>query len=326
MLTAVPNLTSAWHAIVRVLTEPRVFIPAIVFAWFLTGRLRAKWKQYARERQVRNWPTVTATIEVPAVISVPLSEKHSTSTVSLTYFYRNPDLQMGEYTRGFRQKAKAKAWAAQFKGRTVLVHVNPEDLSDSVLLEKDLAGNDLVTYLPAVHETPNWQVMPQVLSPGMRALCAVAEIVGLSGLATSAVMLLVSIATHGKLNPHGFYLAAGYMFGLCALSVIAITTKLGSTEDGRWLLRSYKQWCPGWMRWSLNITGSVSVFAPLYHFFNLFRLLKDLENFLERQPWSHSLAPHVPFAAGCWIFFVTTAFLASILRSQEELRIVVTST
>jgi hypothetical protein len=29
----------------------------------------------------------------------------------------------------------------------------------------------------------------------------------------------------------------------------------------------------------------------------------------------------VPHAIGCWVFFVTTAFLAAIPRSQQELRI-----
>ena len=316
-------ICASWAGLssLRVLMEPRVFIPVLIVAWFLSGRLRSALKRRARERLVRNWPTITATIELPTVVTHSLGEKSAFYMAELTYFYRNPDLEMGEYKRRFNHMAQAKAWAGQFKGRTALVHVNPKDPSDSVLLESDLAGNDLVTHLPTVVDTPNWLIMPQVISPGMRALCAIAEIVGLAGLATSIVMLTVSIATHGKLNPHGFYWAAGLMFGWCGFSAASIGTYLGRTEDGRWLLKSYKQWCPGWMRWSLNLTGGITAFGPLLHLFNLFHLVQDLMHYLARQAWSRGLAPHVPYAAGCWIFFVTTAFLAAVLRSQEELRI-----
>ena len=54
---------------------------------------------------------------------------------TLTYFYRNPELQMGEYTRFFPLKASAQAWADQFKDRQVVIHVNPRDLTDSVLMD-----------------------------------------------------------------------------------------------------------------------------------------------------------------------------------------------
>jgi hypothetical protein len=80
------------------------------------------------------------------------------------------------------------------------------------------------------------------------------------------------------------------------------------------------------MRWSLNLTGGIGALAPLQHVFNLFHLLKDLVKYLDRQPWSHALAAHVPYVVGCWVFFIITAFLAAILRSQEELRILVTET
>ena len=322
MLASAPVATSA-HAFVRLLTEPRVFIPAIVLAWFLTRRARFTWKRRARERLVHNWSTITATIEVTTAVNYELMKKPPFYVATLTYFYRNPDLQTGDYKRQFGVKDQAKAWAAQFKGRTVLVHVNPNDPSDSVLLERDLAGNDLVTHVPAAPPSENWQAMPQVISPGFRLLCAVAEVVGLAGLATSAVMLTVSIATHGKLSLRGFLWIGGFMLAWCWLSAIAMAVRLGRTEEGRWLMRSYKQWCPGWMRWSLNFTGSVSAFAPLMHVLNLFDVSVHLAHYFEHQPWAHAIAPHLPYAIGCWIFFVSTAFLAAILRSQEELRVLV---
>lgn len=96
MLALAINATSAAHSIVRMIREPRGFIPALVIAWLFSGRLRAKWKQKSRERQVDNWPTITATIEVSAVINQGIGEKSALYMAELTYFYRNPELQMGE--------------------------------------------------------------------------------------------------------------------------------------------------------------------------------------------------------------------------------------
>jgi hypothetical protein len=323
MLALALNATSVGHSILGVITEPRVFFPAVVIVWFLTRRLRFTWKRRSRERLVQNWPPITATIEIPTVTTQSIGEKPSFYLAELTYFYRNPELQMGEYKRQFGVKSEAKAWAAQFKGRTVQVHVNPDDPADSVLLERDLAGNDLVTHLPAAAPTQDWQMMPHVISPGFRMLCSISEIVGLAGLSTSVVMLGASIVTHGKLNPRAFFWSGGFMLGWCIISAIAIGVHLRRTEEGRWLLHSYKQWCPGWMRWALNLTGGLSAFAPLSHFVNFFDMFGHLARYLQHQPWAQALVPHLPYALGCWIFFVTTAFLAAILRSQEELRILV---
>jgi hypothetical protein len=323
MLAIALNATSIGHSFSRVVTEPRVFIPALIFAWLFTGRLRARWRQKTRERLVHNWPSITATIEVTTANNYELMKKPPFYVATLTYFYRNPDLQSGDYKRQFGVKEQAKAWAAQFKGRTVLVHVNPNDPSDSVLLERDLAGNDLVMHLPAPAPTEDWLTVPHVISPGFRMLCAISEIVGLSGLATSLVMLGASIATHGKLSPREYFWMGGFMLAFCFLSAIAIVVHLRRTEEGRWLLRSYKEWCPGWMRWALNLTGGVGAFAPLSHLFNLFDIFGHLGRYLAHQPWAQALIPHLPYAVGCWVFFVTTAFLAAILRSQEELRVLV---
>ena len=321
MLASGLNTITLARSVVRVITQPRVFIPAILLAWFFTGKMRAKLRQKARERQVENWPPITATIDVIAVVKQNIGEKASFYMAELTYFYRNPELQMGEYQRRFGANDQAKAWAAQFKGRTVLVHVNPTDPSDSVLLERDLAGNDLVTHLPPPSPTQDWLTVPHVISPGFRMLCAISEIVGLSGLSTSVVMLGACVATHGKLSPHGFLWAGGIMLGWCLLSAIAIGVHLGRSDEGRWLLRSYKQWCPGWMRWAVNLTGGLGAFAPFSHLFNWFDTFGHLGRYLAHQPWAQALVPYLPYAVGCWVFFVTTAFLAAILRSQEELRV-----
>lgn|SRR6185437_10727136 len=94
----------------------------------------------------RNWPTVSAFINVvtvtPLVERQILSSLNSHSTpyylATLTYFYRNPDEQMGDYKRRFGNEDEAKAWANSYKGETVKVHVDPRDPTRSVLREEDL--------------------------------------------------------------------------------------------------------------------------------------------------------------------------------------------
>ena len=297
----------------------------IVFAGIVVAVAARRWRKRllarARLRAAPNWPTVTATIDVPAVLKDITPENKQRLIASLTYFYRNPELQMGEYRRPFATKEQARQWAVQFKGRTVPVHVNPEDPSDSVLLERDLAGSDFAMHAPVKVGTAALDPMPQVISPMFRLVCGLAEIAGLAGLATSAVMLGVNLVMHGKLRPYGYYWAGGILFGVCAAAAIAVQINLMRTEEGRWLLHSYRRWCPEWMRWSLNLTGGSVALKPLLHMLNLLHLISPGSSHWMHAPWAQALAPYVPYAIGCWLFFMITAFHAALLRSQEELHI-----
>jgi hypothetical protein len=298
--------------------------PVVVAAVVIFAAVRHWWKRRksrARLRAAPNWPTVTAMIDVAAVLKNITPEAKDRLAVSLTYFYRNPELQMGEYRRPFATKEQAKQWAAQFKGRAVPVHVNPDDLTDSVLLESDLAGSEFAVYTPVKMGAMALDSMPQVLSPTFRLVCGLAEIAGLAGLATSVVMLGVNFVMHGKLRPYGYYWMGGILFGVCLAAAIAVQIQLGRTEEGRWLLHSYKRWCPEWMRWSLNLTGGSVAVKPLSHLFILFHVIGPNSAHWAHSPWAQALAPYVPYAIGCWLFFMITAFHAALLRSQEELHI-----
>lgn len=299
----------------------RVVGAALVILFVVALRWWKKRKARARLREAANWPTVTATIDVAAILKNTTPDAKDRLAASLTYFYRNPELQMGEYKRPFGGIAGAKQWAAQFKGRTVPVHVNPDDPTDSVLLESDLAGSDFGVYAPLKAEATAFDPMPQVLSPTFRLVCGLAEIAGLAGLATSVVMLGVNLAMHGKLRPYGYYWIGGILLGVCLAAAIAVQIQLGRTEEGRWLLHSYKRWCPEWMRWSLNLTGGTVAAKPLWHMLFLFNLISPSSSHWTHSAWAQALAPYVIYAIGCWLFFVITAFHAALLRSQEELHI-----
>jgi hypothetical protein len=101
-----------------------------------------KWIERTRGR---NWPAVYAVIDIVSVAFLPddiPSQKAGLSTdyylATLTYFYNNPDKQMGDYSRRFGNESDAKAWANSYKGETVKIHVDPRDPTRSVLREEDL--------------------------------------------------------------------------------------------------------------------------------------------------------------------------------------------
>jgi hypothetical protein len=301
--------------------QPGLVILAGVVVAVAARSWQKKWQKGQRSRAALNWPTVTATIQVATATNYELVNKPPFYVATLTYFYRNPDLQMGDFKRNFGSKDQAKAWAAQFKGRTVPVHVNPRDPTDSVLLDRDVAGSDFAMHAPMKVGGPALDEMPQVISQTFRLICGLAEIAGLAGLATSAVLLALNIAMHGKLRPYAYFWIGGVLLGVCLASVIMVQIQLRRTEEGRWLLKSYKRWCPGWMRWSLNLTGGSVAFKPLFHLLNLVHLIAPHSSHWMNQPWAQALAPYVPYAIGGWLFFIVTAFHAALLRSQEELHI-----
>jgi hypothetical protein len=94
----------------------------------------------------RSWSAVSAIVDIVDVAPDITYTRSGGRIVlgwiaTLTYFYRNPDLQAGDYRREFQadEEKDARDWAASYKGRTVMVHVDPRDPSRSVLRKEELS-------------------------------------------------------------------------------------------------------------------------------------------------------------------------------------------
>jgi hypothetical protein len=89
-----------------------------------------------------HWAATSAVIDVVSVVEQTAQGRYGEYVVgylaTLTYFYRNPELQTGDYSRMFNEEADAQAWAASYKGRNVMVHVDPRNPSNSVLRKEEL--------------------------------------------------------------------------------------------------------------------------------------------------------------------------------------------
>jgi len=116
-----------------------VVVVAMVAATASSWQFFVQWLNGVRGR---NWPMVSALIDL---VSVQKREELAgrgqpivTWVVLLTYVYRNPDLQTGDYDKSFANEDEARDWANSLKGCTVMVHVDPRDPSRSALRKEDL--------------------------------------------------------------------------------------------------------------------------------------------------------------------------------------------
>ena len=122
-----------------------ILISVFAGAIMLQGVCQEMFRRWKRRTHGRNWPTVSAVVDVVSVAfiednipSIRAYPDQSYYQATLTYTYRNPEPQMGDFRKGFGSKEEAQSWADSYKGETVKVHVDPRDPTRSVLREEDL--------------------------------------------------------------------------------------------------------------------------------------------------------------------------------------------
>jgi len=304
-------------AVARLLFRPELIWPVVAAVLGFSARWIRKRRRLAQERTVaravRGWLSVSAVIDVVSAAEHLDSDGKKFYLAALTYFYRYPELEMGDYTREFPTKAAALDWVKQFKGRSVLVHVNPKNAADSFLLDSDLVG--LETHQTADDRAPATVETPSAMLPqSSRLLCGIGEQISIAGFAASSVLLAVNIASGGGKCPQWILWTGGTMLTISFLLMIVVQIQCRGDESAKFLLRSYKLWCPLWMRWSLRISVAVFFLLWLMH-----QISADLP--LTAQLWLDRIAPHLPYFMGCWLFLGTASFHTAIQRSQEQLRL-----
>jgi hypothetical protein len=110
----------------------------------LAARYWGLFVQWLHGRRGRDWATIPAVIDIVSVVpqtqqtDYGAQERVVSYLGTLTYCYHNPELQMGDFSRMFGTEAEAKAWVDSCKGRSVMVHVDPRDPSQSVLRKEEL--------------------------------------------------------------------------------------------------------------------------------------------------------------------------------------------
>jgi hypothetical protein len=260
----------------------------------------------------REWPTVSATIDVVSVVE-EIREGHYDSvqttgyTAALTYFYRNPDLQMGEFKRFFQLEFAARLWAEKHKGMNVVVHVNPRDPSDSILLKSDLdrmGSNEE----PSLEDALRMERLPR-LSGAYLLLAGVSEFVALVGIVLTSAALWLNDRPHTWLT-----VLVVVMLVFNFVSGWLLSHRLDDSSSYRAILRSHTRFCPTWMRWGVTVTGAL-LFA--FWFSNYFRDLLPQQVQLFLKVSNH----YFPYVLAFWGFFTSGATHAAILRSQEQARL-----
>ncbi|HLY41506.1 MAG TPA: DUF3592 domain-containing protein [Terracidiphilus sp.] len=115
-----------------------ILISLFIGIVMLVAIFRAILGTWIKRTRGRRWPTVSANIDIVSVADVTDDARYPSYLATLTYLYRNPEQQMGDYSRRFGNKDDAQVWANSYKGETVKVHVDPRDPTRSVLREEDL--------------------------------------------------------------------------------------------------------------------------------------------------------------------------------------------
>jgi hypothetical protein len=321
------------HTLFALLRRPEFYTVLVAGACGLASSWWKRWRRGAKARRARHWPAYPAVIDVVSVAARKNREKKQVYPAVLTYFYRHPELQSGEYEREFTLQEAAVRWAAQFKGHTVMVHVNPANAADSVLFDADLEGVTATTAASA-EAAVQQEATPQ-LSHSTLLIASVGEIVSVAGLAISLVMLGVTAARGSRETHHGGMgsdpfsllepLATQWttwvgLALLAAAGVLALLVRARAKSDDPqgsfW--RSYQHWSPAWTRWLVQGFGGL---VSIPWLLDVFRA--QLPG-LTGEAMKH-LGPYLPYLVAAWFFLALAAFHGAVLRSQEQSRSLIES-
>lgn len=289
-------------------TNPGFDLMLAIVMSFLVNQI---WRRYWQNRAAQSWSQVQAVIDIASVVERMDSDKTIGYAAVLTYFYRYPELETGDYERIFPLEATAREWAQQFKGRHVAVRVNPGRPSESILLESDL--QTITSHEPAnVEEAMRLEPVP-LLPSSYGMLSATAQFASYTGLTVSAILLWVNLAS-GNATAHWgmIFLAVALLIESGASSWI-ILHKFEDASGSKSFWSGYLLWCPPWMRWSIQWSGLLM---------SLFLLIMRIRALLPESVRDalHLVAPHIPYILGCWAFLSLAGFHAAIIRSQEQAR------
>jgi hypothetical protein len=283
-----------------------LFIVATIGGIVLRFSSRLRGKLHGAES--RNWPAHSAAIDVVSVVEIGSRDEITGYAATLTYFYRTPELQVGEYQRHFPLKSAAENWVEQFKSRNVMVHVNPKRPADSVLLEEDV---EAITLRPApgIKEALRMEKIPE-LPRGYRILSAISETVGMAGLAVSATVFFICLRSGGEPVRASVLWSIGSILAFTAISMFIVVLRAEDEDEYHSFSRRFSIWCPAWMRWVLSIGGGI---------FAIFWLIAKIDP---------GLAKYLLLGAGSllpilwlgWCLLITTGFHLAIVRSQGQSR------
>ncbi|HWA94404.1 MAG TPA: hypothetical protein VG844_07355 [Terracidiphilus sp.] len=258
----------------------------------------------------RGWPTISAVIDVVSVSEVIHEGQYGSAETTgykatLTYFYRNPELEMGEYTKYFSLEGAAKRWTAGFKGKNVLVHVNPKDPSDSVLLKSDMEGFEDPAQ-QGLDEQLQLEEFP-LLPRKYVVLSSISELIALVGICLTAAGVWLR---WNHRTPTWLTITLIIMVAFNAVTAWIVTYRADDSHRFQSMLHSYKRYCPIWMRWGVNITGGL-VFVTW--------LAAELRELLptHAEHWLAMEFVYWNYLLAMSVFMTTGATHAAVLRSQE---------
>jgi hypothetical protein len=300
--------SSIFRVLGRLFQQPVVLWGMMVALAAFTAPLFRWIRQSVLDAKAGHWPEMPASIDVVSVVERE-EENHTTTYVAtLTYFYRNPDLQMGEYERVFPLKAAAESWVEQFKARQIMVRVDPRRPERSILPDS-IVKSATIREAPSLEEALRMEKIPEL--PGRyRLLSGICELIGSVGLISCVAMLLVCVLRGGKGFPSWALWSAGGALAFTFVSIWIVDLRFNDETEYGDFLRKSSVWCPGWMRWGLKISGGV---------FTLYWFLARIDPVLLRRLLMGT-DPFMPYVWLAWGFLITTGFHAAIVRSQEQSR------